>query len=79
MTQEQYDKLIKTCDEIAADAQKDARNFDGLPLTGMVVATYFGYHGAAISTLAELIKEVIRDSQSTNRLIQDSQNNERIL
>lgn len=52
------EKLIKICEMVAADAKKDAEEFDGQPFSGKVVATYFGYHGAAIGALAKAIKEV---------------------
>lgn len=53
-------KLIEICDTIATDMEKDAREFDGKPFDGKTVATYFGYQGAAIAGLANVVKELIK-------------------
>lgn len=55
-------KLIKICGQVAEDVQRDAKEFDGKPFDGKTVATYFGYHGAAIKALADVLKKLIEDS-----------------
>lgn len=52
-------RLIEICEQVAADTKDDATKFDGQPFTGRTVAEYMGYHGAAISALANVLKEVI--------------------
>lgn len=52
------DKL-KVLDMIAKDMRDDATKFDGRPFNGRTVAEYFGNQGAAISSLAKILKEVI--------------------
>ena len=49
-------KVIDTLKTIAEDMRKDARNFDGKPFTGKVVAEYFGNQGAAIAALARIMQ-----------------------
>ena len=51
--------IIKTLETIAADMRNDASNFDGQPFTGKTVGTYFGYQGAAIAALAEIVKDLV--------------------
>ena len=53
------EKLINTLEMIARDMKNDASNFDGKPFTGKTVAEYFGYQGAAIAALANIIKAII--------------------
>ena len=53
---------IKVLDMIAQDMEDDARNFDGKPFTGKVVAEYFGNQGAAISALAKILKSFIEEN-----------------
>lgn len=53
-------KLIKVCDKIIKDAKDDATNFDGQPFTGKTVGSYMGYHGAAIATLADILKQILK-------------------
>ena len=50
------DKIIKTLETIAEDMRNDAEKFDGQPFNGKTVAEYFGNQGAAIATLADIIK-----------------------
>ena len=54
------EKLLELCDKISKDVEQDAKDFNGKPLDGKTVATYFGYHGAAINALANILKEVIK-------------------
>ncbi|HXS59738.1 MAG TPA: hypothetical protein VN703_02880 [Candidatus Sulfopaludibacter sp.] len=52
-------KLLETLQTIGEDAENDAEEMDGKPFTGKIVATYFGYHGAAIKALADILIQVI--------------------
>lgn len=54
------EKLIKVCQQVAEDVKKDAERFDGKPFDGKTVATYFGYHGAAIAALANVLEEILK-------------------
>ncbi len=55
---------IKLLEMIAADMKNDAKEFDGKPFNGRTVAEYFGYQGAAIATLADILKSVLsKESQ----------------
>jgi hypothetical protein len=56
------DSRIQICENIAKDMETDAANFDGKPFTGRVVGEYMGYHGAAISALADLIKSILEEN-----------------
>lgn len=53
------DKAVKVLDMIASDMENDAKEFDGKPFNGKTVAMYFGNHGAAIATLANIVKLII--------------------
>lgn len=44
---------------IAEDAEKDIREFDGKPFNGKTVAELFGYHGASIAALAQIVESLI--------------------
>lgn len=55
MTPEQAKKARIALSEIAADAQRDATEFDGRPFTGRTVGEYFGNHGASIAALANIM------------------------
>ena len=57
----EINKISKTLETIAADMKNDAKNFDGRPFNGKVVAEYFGNHGAAISALANIIKLILEE------------------
>lgn len=54
---------IKILELIAEDMKNDAARFDGQPFTGKTVGEYFGYHGAAIAALAEIIKILIKKEE----------------
>ena len=54
-------KAIVVLEMIEHDMEEDARNFDGQPFNGKTVATYFGYHGAAIATLAGILKMLMAE------------------
>lgn len=61
------DNRIKICETIAEDMKNDAANFDGKPFTGKTVGEYFGYHGAAIAALADLIKSLLEERESPDK------------
>lgn len=50
---------IEILEMIAADTKKDAADFDGRPFNGKTVAEYFGNQGAAIKTLADIMKSIL--------------------
>lgn len=50
---------IKILEIIATDMKNDAEEFDGKPFNGKTVAEYFGRHGAAIATSANIMKSII--------------------
>lgn len=56
-------RLIEICEQVAQDAKNDASNMDGQPFTGKTVATYFGYHGAAIAALADILREILKQTE----------------
>ena len=53
------DRRSNTLEMIAADMKNDAKNFDGRPFNGKVVAEYFGNQGAAIAALANIMKSIL--------------------
>ena len=53
------DTRIEVLEMVAEDMKNDAKNFDGRPFNGKTVAEYFGHHGAAIATLANIMKAII--------------------
>lgn len=63
------EKLIKICQQVSEDMKKDAEDFDGKPFDGKTVATYFGYQGAAIAALANILEEILKenDGHKTNK------------
>ena len=54
---------IKILGMIAADMKTDAENFDGRPFNGKTVAQYFGHQGAAIASLANIIKSILEEKE----------------
>lgn len=66
MNNEQKKKLIKICEQVAFDTENDAKGFDGKSFDGKTVAQYFGYHGAAIKALSDVVKTFIEDSVTDN-------------
>ncbi len=60
------DKRIKVLGMIAEDMANDAKNFDGRPFNGKTVAEYFGNQGAAIASLAEIVKSLLEEIKSEN-------------
>lgn len=57
------DKRIQACKEIAEDMKRDAEEFDGKPFDGKTVAKYFGYQGAAIAALANILKTILEEEK----------------
>ena len=53
---------------IAEDMKNDAKNFDGRPFNGKIVAEYFGNQGAAIAALANIIKSILEKPRSNAQL-----------
>ena len=53
------DKRSKVLEMIAEDMKNDAKNFDGLPFNGKIVAKYFGNQGAAIAALADIVRSIL--------------------
>lgn len=53
------ERLLEICEQVANDMKSDAKEFDGKPFDGKTVATYFGYQGAAIAALSNVIKEIL--------------------
>lgn len=51
---------------IAEDMKNDAKNFDGKPFDGKTVAEYFGYQGAAITALANVLKCMLKEDPCEN-------------
>ena len=47
---------IEVLEMIATDMENDAKNFDGSHFNGKTVGQYFGNHGAAIATIAKIVK-----------------------
>ena len=57
-------KRIKVLEQIAEDMKNDAGNFDGQEFNGYNVGTYFGYHGAAIAALANIMKSILEEHEN---------------
>ena len=53
------DDLIRVCEQVSNDMEKDSKELDGKPFDGKTVATYFGYQAAAIRALSEVIKRML--------------------
>jgi hypothetical protein len=58
------EKVLQVLDIICKDMEKDAKEMDGLPFNGKTVGKYYGYQAAAIKTLSEIIKTLIRDGNN---------------
>jgi len=56
MTEDNRSKVLAM---IRADMESDAINFDGRPFNGRTVAEYFGNQGAAIASLAGIVKSLL--------------------
>ena len=60
-------KTISVLEMIAQDMADDAAKFDGQPFTGRTVAEYFGYQGAAIASLAKIIKTILEEGEHNEK------------
>jgi len=54
-------RIKQVLQDIAKDAEDDAKNFDGKPFTGKNVAEYLGNHGASIATLAKICEKIVEE------------------
>lgn len=57
-------RLIEICEQVAIDVENDVTEFEGKPFNGKTVATIYGYQAAAIKALADVLKEVIKNTYS---------------
>jgi len=55
------DKRIRILSMISSDMEADAKYFNGKEFNGRNVAAYFGNQGAAIASLAEIIKSILEE------------------
>ena len=53
---------LEVLKQIADDMKRDAKEFDGKPFNGKTVATYFGYQGAAIAALANIVRSMLEEN-----------------
>lgn len=58
-----YKRAEEVCGLIRADAESDALNLDGQPLSGLVVGTMFGNVLASINALAGILEQLIREAE----------------
>ena len=56
------DKRIIILTMIANDMKNDAKNFDGCDFNGKNVAGYNANQGAAIATLANIVKSILKEA-----------------
>jgi len=63
------EKMVKILGMIAADMEKDAKDFDG-----KVIAMYFGHQGAAIAALANIIKAMLEEQMPVDPEIEKINN-----
>jgi len=56
------DKRIIILTMIANDMKNDAKNFDGRDFNGKNVAEYNANQGAAIATLANIVKSILKET-----------------
>ena len=61
MDKDKRKRIIEVLKAIADDQKKDAKNFEGQPFDGKTVATYFGYQGAAIASLADIVRAMLEE------------------
>lgn len=54
-------RQIEVLNMIAEDMKNDAKEFDGKPFNGRTVAEYFGNQGAAIASLANIVKSILEE------------------
>ena len=70
-------KRIKVLEMIAEDARNDAIDFDGRPFNGTTVAEYFGNHGAAIESLANIMKSIVEETMTRYEIKTDRRGKDR--
>ena len=56
-------KEIEVLEMIMKDMKDDAIKFDGRPFNGKTVAEYFGNQGAAIASLANIVKLILEKNE----------------
>ncbi|MBC8183268.1 hypothetical protein H8E88_19355 [candidate division KSB1 bacterium] len=63
---------IKVLEMIAKNMENDAKELDGMPFNGKIVAEYFGNQGAAIAAIGEYYKRIIKGKIMTDQEILDN-------
>lgn len=58
------ERTIEVLKAIQEDAQNDAKNLDGQPLTGLTMGTQLGNIFASIHTLASILEDLIKEDES---------------
>ena len=53
----------ETLKMIATDMKNDAEKFEGRPFNGKTVSEYLGNLGAAVATLADIVRETEEDKE----------------
>ena len=57
-------KQVRVLSMIATDMKNDAEEFDGQPFNGRTVAEYLGHQGAAIATLANIMRIILESNKA---------------
>jgi len=57
------ENTIKVLKMIEKDMRNDAEAFDGKPFNGRTIAEYFGCQGAAIASLAKIIRNILEEDK----------------
>jgi len=55
------ERVLNVLDMIADDMKNDAAEFEGKSFSGAVVGEYFGNIGAAVASLAKIVKAHIKE------------------
>lgn len=61
MTTEKRDRIVEVMRLIQEDCDKEARELDGQPFSGRIVAVQFGNILASISALAQAVEYVLKE------------------
>ena len=69
-------KLRKICEHVMFYVKNDAKEFDGRSFDGKTVAAYFGYHGASIGALAEVVASLVVKIDELEKDFLSSQRND---
>ena len=64
MKEERKEKIIKLMQMVMEDVKNDAADFDGKPFTGKTMGAYMGHHGAAITAIANAIKDMLIENEN---------------